>query len=125
MFISLSAKLYKISKNKSKAYFFQFKTIYFFRKKYLSHCCVIRGVFKLSVLSVFLNVHSVLYCTVRSIIFEYIFKALITAPLFVLLEILFYFGYRKQFYKECMIQVYRQFTIKKHFFELFYLWYLQ
>jgi len=32
-------------------------------------------------------------------------QALITAPLFVLLEILFFFGYRPQFYRECMSQV--------------------
>nr|ALS04675.1 endoplasmic reticulum membrane protein YGL010W [Pseudodiaptomus poplesia] len=32
-------------------------------------------------------------------------QAFITAPLFVLLEILFYFGYRKKFYKDCMKQV--------------------
>jgi len=32
-------------------------------------------------------------------------QALITAPLFVLLEVLFFLGYRKQFYDECMVQV--------------------
>jgi len=32
-------------------------------------------------------------------------QAFITAPLFVLLEVFFYFGYRKQFYDECMYQV--------------------
>jgi len=32
-------------------------------------------------------------------------QAFITAPLFVLLEIMFYFGYRRQFYNDCMIQV--------------------
>merc|ERR1719431_414529 len=35
-------------------------------------------------------------------------QALITAPLFVLLEVLFFFGYRKSFYKECMIEVERE-----------------
>merc|ERR1712192_305067 len=32
-------------------------------------------------------------------------QALITAPLFVLLEVLFFFGYRPTFYKECMKEV--------------------
>ena len=32
-------------------------------------------------------------------------QAFITAPLFVLLEIMFFFGYRRQFYDDCMIQV--------------------
>jgi len=32
-------------------------------------------------------------------------QAFITAPLFVLLEIMFFFGYRKEFYRECMVQV--------------------
>merc|ERR1711970_1056988 len=32
-------------------------------------------------------------------------QALITAPLFVLLEVLFFFGYRSDFYKECMGEV--------------------
>ena len=32
-------------------------------------------------------------------------QALITAPLFVVLEILFYVGYRKSFHKECMLEV--------------------
>ena len=32
-------------------------------------------------------------------------QAFITAPLFVILETLFYFGYRSSFHKECMIEV--------------------
>ena len=32
-------------------------------------------------------------------------QAFITAPLFVVLEVLFFFGYRKQFYSECMKEV--------------------
>ena len=32
-------------------------------------------------------------------------QAFITAPLFVILEILFFFGYRKQFYQDCMKEV--------------------
>merc|ERR1719339_232421 len=32
-------------------------------------------------------------------------QAFITAPLFVLLEVLFFFGYRNNFYKECMKEV--------------------
>merc|ERR1712200_227291 len=32
-------------------------------------------------------------------------QAFITAPLFVLLEVLFFFGYRNTFYKECMKEV--------------------
>ena len=32
-------------------------------------------------------------------------QAFITAPLFVVLEVLFFFGYRKQFYNECMEEV--------------------
>merc|ERR1712045_674976 len=32
-------------------------------------------------------------------------QAFITAPLFVVLEVLFFFGYRKQFYEECMKEV--------------------
>merc|ERR1711887_114942 len=32
-------------------------------------------------------------------------QAFITAPLFVLLEIAFFFGYRSSFYKECMVEV--------------------
>ena len=32
-------------------------------------------------------------------------QALITAPLFVVLEVLFFLGYRKQFYQECMEEV--------------------
>ena len=32
-------------------------------------------------------------------------QALITAPLFVVLEVLFFFGYRKQFYSDCMKEV--------------------
>jgi len=32
-------------------------------------------------------------------------QAFITAPLFVLLEIMFLFGYKKEFYKECMVHV--------------------
>merc|ERR1719454_1862309 len=32
-------------------------------------------------------------------------QAFITAPLFVVLEVLFFFGYRKQFYQECMEEV--------------------
>eukprot|EP00092_Neocalanus_flemingeri_P023378 GFUD01025346.1.p1 GENE.GFUD01025346.1~~GFUD01025346.1.p1 ORF type:complete len:203 (+),score=48.74 GFUD01025346.1:158-766(+) len=32
-------------------------------------------------------------------------QALITAPLFVILEVLFFFGYRKSFYTECMAEV--------------------
>merc|ERR1712013_180061 len=32
-------------------------------------------------------------------------QAFITAPLFVVLEVLFFFGYRKTFYKECMSEV--------------------
>jgi len=32
-------------------------------------------------------------------------QALVTAPLFVVLEIFFFFGYRKVFYQECMVEV--------------------
>ena len=32
-------------------------------------------------------------------------QAFITAPLFVILEILFFLGYRKQFYQDCMQEV--------------------
>merc|ERR1719175_101315 len=32
-------------------------------------------------------------------------QAFITAPLFVLLEVLFFLGYRKQFYDECIVEV--------------------
>ena len=32
-------------------------------------------------------------------------QAFITAPLFVVLEVLFFLGYRKQFYQECMEEV--------------------
>merc|ERR1712110_930331 len=32
-------------------------------------------------------------------------QAFITAPLFVILEVLFFFGYRKQFYQDCMKEV--------------------
>ena len=32
-------------------------------------------------------------------------QAFITAPLFVVLEVLFFFGYRKQFYQDCMEEV--------------------
>jgi len=32
-------------------------------------------------------------------------QAFLTAPLFVLLEVMFFLGYRKEFYKECMVQV--------------------
>ena len=32
-------------------------------------------------------------------------QALITAPLFVILEVFFFFGYRKSFYNECMVEV--------------------
>ena len=32
-------------------------------------------------------------------------QALITAPMFVLLEIIFFLGYRKEFYAKCMAQV--------------------
>ena len=32
-------------------------------------------------------------------------QAFITAPLFVILEILFFLGYRKQFYQDCMGEV--------------------
>merc|ERR1719492_694670 len=32
-------------------------------------------------------------------------QAFITAPLFVLLEVLFFFGYRNTFYRECMKEV--------------------
>jgi len=37
-------------------------------------------------------------------------QALITAPLFVLLEVLFFFGYRQEFYKDCMLQVEKNVT---------------
>ena len=32
-------------------------------------------------------------------------QALITAPLFVVLEVLFFLGYRAQFYQDCMAEV--------------------
>ena len=32
-------------------------------------------------------------------------QAFITAPLFVVLEVLFFLGYRKQFYQDCMAEV--------------------
>ena len=35
-------------------------------------------------------------------------QAFITAPLFVILETLFFFGYRKSFYEECMVEVERE-----------------
>merc|ERR1712227_293203 len=38
-------------------------------------------------------------------------QAFITAPLFVILEVLFFFGYRKQFYQDCMKEV--EMEIKK------------
>ncbi|XP_023325170.1 uncharacterized endoplasmic reticulum membrane protein C16E8.02 [Eurytemora carolleeae] len=42
-------------------------------------------------------------------------QAFITAPLFVLLEVLFFFGYKKQFYQECMVQVRKNIaTFKKN-----------
>ena len=40
-------------------------------------------------------------------------QALITAPLFVVLEVLFYFGYRKSFHKECMKEVHREIGLFK------------
>merc|ERR1712130_430394 len=40
-------------------------------------------------------------------------QALITAPLFVLLEVLFFFGYRREFYQDCMKEVERNIEVFK------------
>ena len=40
-------------------------------------------------------------------------QALITAPLFVILEVFFFFGYRRNFYNECMVEVKKEISAFK------------
>ena len=54
---------------------------------------------------IFFSIFSILYTGRAPALIDSWDQAFLTAPLFVLLEVMFFFGYRKEFHDRIMVQV--------------------